>query len=141
MYDLYMFTSLYITFLKRLARQIEIRNLSSENLLVAIRAFIMLFDHLAKTDVLKESASEIFIMQIKSVIFAIRKTGQRPDSTAMFNYITSKYVSNTTESTITGYITTLQFVIFKPLSYCFKETIVFDVKASSASRPVSRLIR
>ena len=73
MYDLYMFTRLYITFLKRLARQIEIRNLSSENLLVAIRAFIMLFDHLAKTDVLKESASEIFIMQIKSVIFAIRK--------------------------------------------------------------------
>ena len=29
----------------------------------------------------------------------------------------------------------LQFVIFKPLIYCFKETIGFDVKASSASRP------
>ena len=28
-----------------------------------------------------------------------------------------------------------QFVIFKPLTYCFKETIGFDVKASSASRP------
>ena len=28
-----------------------------------------------------------------------------------------------------------QFVIFKPLSYCFKETIGFDVKASFASRP------
>ena len=33
-----------------------------------------------------------------------------------------------------------QFVIFKPLSYCFQETIGFDVKASFASRPVSRLI-
>ena len=29
-------------------------------------------------------------------------------------------------------------VIFKPLSYCFEETIGFDVKASFASRPVSR---
>ena len=34
-----------------------------------------------------------------------------------------------------------QFVIFKPLTYCFKETIGFDVKASFASRPESRLIR
>ena len=34
-----------------------------------------------------------------------------------------------------------QFVIFKPLSYCFEETIGFDVKASFASRPVLRLIR
>ena len=34
----------------------------------------------------------------------------------------------------------LQFVIFKPLSYSFKETIGFDVKASFTSRPVSRLI-
>ena len=33
-----------------------------------------------------------------------------------------------------------QFVIFKPLSHCFEETIGFDVKASFASRPVSRLI-
>ena len=28
-----------------------------------------------------------------------------------------------------------QFVIFKPLSYCFKETKGFDVNASFASRP------
>ena len=34
-----------------------------------------------------------------------------------------------------------QFVIFKPLSYCFKETIGFDVKVWFASRPLSRLIR
>ena len=34
----------------------------------------------------------------------------------------------------------LQFVIFKQLSCCFEETIGFDVKASFASRPVSRLI-
>ena len=34
----------------------------------------------------------------------------------------------------------IQFVIFKPLSYCFEETIGFDVKASFASRPVSPLI-
>ena len=33
-----------------------------------------------------------------------------------------------------------QFVIFKPLSYCFEETIWFNGKASFASRPVSRLI-
>ena len=31
-------------------------------------------------------------------------------------------------------------MIFKPLSYCFEETIEFDVKASCASRPLSRLI-
>ena len=34
-----------------------------------------------------------------------------------------------------------QFVIFKPFSYCFKETIGFDVKASFARSPVSRLIK
>ena len=33
------------------------------------------------------------------------------------------------------------FVIFKPLIYCFGKTIGFDVKASLATRPVSRLIR
>ena len=37
--------------------------------------------------------------------------------------------------------TITQFVIFKPLSYCFQETIGFDIKASFASRPESRLIR
>ena len=31
----------------------------------------------------------------------------------------------------------IQFVIFKPQSHCFKETIGFDVKASFASRPES----
>ena len=36
---------------------------------------------------------------------------------------------------------TIQFVIFKPLSYCFEEIIGFDIKAAFASRPVSRLIR
>ena len=34
-----------------------------------------------------------------------------------------------------------QFLIFKPLSYCFEETIGFDVKTSFASCPLSRLIR
>ena len=34
-----------------------------------------------------------------------------------------------------------QFVIFKPLSYCFEETIGFDVKTSFASCPLSHLIR
>ena len=37
--------------------------------------------------------------------------------------------------------TTSQFVIFKPLSYSFEETIGFDVKASFANRPESRLIK
>ena len=36
---------------------------------------------------------------------------------------------------------TLQFVIFKPLSYRFEETIGLDVKVSFARRPVSRLIK
>ena len=35
----------------------------------------------------------------------------------------------------------IQFVIFKPLSYCFKETVGFDAKASFGNRPLSRLIR
>ena len=35
----------------------------------------------------------------------------------------------------------LQFVIFKPLSYYFEETIGFDVKASSPSCPVFGLIK
>ena len=34
-----------------------------------------------------------------------------------------------------------QFVIFKLLSPCFKETIRSDVKASFARHPVSRLIK
>ena len=46
----------------------------------------------------------------------------------------------------TGYLApvgghTWQFVIFKPLSYCFEKTIGFDVKASFAICPLSRLIR
>ena len=36
---------------------------------------------------------------------------------------------------------TNQFVIFKSLSYCFKETAGFDLKASFASRPLERLIK
>ena len=32
-------------------------------------------------------------------------------------------------------------LVFKPLSYCFEETIGFDVKASFARRLVSRLIK
>ena len=41
-------------------------------------------------------------------------------------------------STLLG--TVSQFAIFKPLSYCFEETIGFDIKVSFASRPVSLLI-
>ena len=37
-------------------------------------------------------------------------------------------------------VTPVQFVAFKPLRYCFEETIEFDVKTSFASRPVSHLI-
>ena len=39
------------------------------------------------------------------------------------------------------HIFSTQFVIFKPLSYYFEETIGFDVKASFIGRPMSRLIR
>ena len=49
----------------------------------------------------EERVSEIVLKQIKSAIVAIWSTGKRPDSKAIFNYITSKYASNTTESTIT----------------------------------------
>ena len=35
----------------------------------------------------------------------------------------------------------METVLFKPLSYCFEETVGFDVKSSFASRPLSRLIR
>ena len=35
----------------------------------------------------------------------------------------------------------MQFVVFKPLSYCFEETIGFDVKALFARPPVPRLIK
>ena len=38
-------------------------------------------------------------------------------------------------------IVPFQFVIFKLLSYCFEETIGFDVKATFVSRPMSYLIR
>ena len=41
----------------------------------------------------------------------------------------------------TDTLTATQFVIFKPLSYWFEETIGFDVKPSFSSCPVSRLIR
>ena len=34
-----------------------------------------------------------------------------------------------------------QFLVFKPRSYCFKETMDFDVKVSFARRPVSSLIK
>ena len=34
-----------------------------------------------------------------------------------------------------------QFAVFKPLSYCFKETTGFDVKASFARPPMSHLIK
>ena len=35
----------------------------------------------------------------------------------------------------------VQFVVFKPRSYCFKETIGFDVKVSFARPLLSRLIK
>ena len=40
-----------------------------------------------------------------------------------------------------GRISLFQFLILNPLSYCFKDMIGFDVKASFASCPMSRLIR
>ena len=40
-----------------------------------------------------------------------------------------------------GPIEKLQFVVFKPLSYCLEETRGFDVEASFARRPVSSFIK
>ena len=64
------------------------------------------------------------------------------NSSSMSSSNSMKSVTNT-QSTVSNFVIsseTVQFVIFKPLSFCFKETIGFDVKASFASRPVSRLI-
>ena len=54
-----------------------------------------------------------------------------------------RLILQTRENKISGqsFLYTAQFVIFNPLSYCFEGTIGFDVKASFASRPESRLIR
>ena len=49
-------------------------------------------------DVSDVTVSYIFIDQIKCAITDIRKTNKRPDSKAIFQYITSKYASNTTEA-------------------------------------------
>ena len=38
-------------------------------------------------------------------------------------------------------IITYEFVVFKLLSYCFEETIGFDLKVSFVRRSVSRLIK
>ena len=35
----------------------------------------------------------------------------------------------------------IQFVVFKPLSYCFEETVGFDKQASFARPPVSLFIK
>ena len=45
------------------------------------------------------------------------------------------------EEELLGSFSLVQFVIIKPPSYCFEETMGFDVKVSFASRPESRLIR
>ena len=52
----------------------------------------------------------------------------------------SKWIQSNLFSTIYFRFST-QIVIFKPLSYCLEEIIGFDVNASFASRPVSRLIK
>ena len=40
-----------------------------------------------------------------------------------------------------NYKQVMQFVIVKPLSYCFEEIIGFNVKTSFPRRPVLRLIK
>ena len=64
------------------------------------------------------------------------------NSSSMSSSNSMKSVTNTQSTVLNSFISseTVQFVIFKPLSFCFKETIGFDVKASFASRSVSRLI-
>ena len=51
------------------------------------------------------------------------------------------YNTNTEKEQLTTIKNLNLFVIFKPLSYSFEETIGIDVKASFTSRLVSRLIR
>ena len=55
----------------------------------------------------------------------------------VFLFCNSKIVTNDSDF----YSALGQFLIFKPFSYCFEETMGFDVKPSFASRPLSRLTR
>ena len=40
-----------------------------------------------------------------------------------------------------GYVSIWEFVVFKPLSYCFEETIGYDVNTLFARPPVTRIIK
>ena len=59
----------------------------------------------------------------------------------VYKDFTDFYKLDNIKNTAMFHIITAQFVIFKPLSYCFEEITGFDVKASFANRSVSRLIR
>ena len=61
------------------------------------------------TEAHEESVRQTFIELVQSVIIAITKTSKKRDSKAIFHYITTKYTSSTTESTITDYTTTLKW--------------------------------
>ena len=77
-----------------------------------------------------------------SVITKEKHIKVNKNSSSMSSSNSMKSVTNT-QSTVSNFVIsseTVQFVVFKLLSFCFKETIGFDVKASFASRPVSRLI-
>ena len=50
-------------------------------------------------------------------------------------------IENTVMAKGTRKIKIYFFVIFRLLSYCVEETIVFDVRALFVSRPVSRLVK
>ena len=75
--------------------------------------------------------------QVKDLVFFNIIPFLEPKNSKLFkvvNLLFESVVSRTFSNA------TIQFVIFKPLSFCFKETIEFEVKASFASRSVLRLI-
>ena len=59
----------------------------------------------------------------------------------IFRYSSAWYTIKTNCIKLQTIDSEYQFAIFKPLNYCFKETIGFDVKASLAGGPLLRLIR
>ena len=85
------------------------------------------------SNILKLSCTPIAFTSYKVFLKKNKKRSETSLSASFPAWFLKKYLS--------CYILLTQFVISKPLSYCFGETIRFDVKASFASCPVSRLIR
>ena len=70
----------------------------------------------------------------------IQNTRQHHFETNKRSNFDCSFICSISQTQLEGHRGLIQFVIFKPLSYCFEEAIGFDLKASFASRPMLRLI-